>query len=76
MPVSWKLYFLNIRTYKFSGDSYSSLQYLFHIPKYTIGRIVPQVCQAIYDNLKEECLKVCTAHLKSKTNSCLFIKTR
>ncbi|CAI6370037.1 unnamed protein product [Macrosiphum euphorbiae] len=40
-----------------SGDAYSSLQYLFRIPPCTIGRIVFEVCQAIYDNLKEKYLK-------------------
>jgi hypothetical protein len=28
VPISWKLYFLNVHTCKFSGDSYCSLQYL------------------------------------------------
>jgi len=35
------------------------LQYLFRILPCTIGRIVVEVCQAIYDNLKEKHLKVC-----------------
>ena len=32
--------------------------YLFRIPTVTIGRIVPEVCQAVYDVLKDEFLKV------------------
>ena len=51
---------LSIYTFELSGDAYSSLQYLFRLPPCTIGRIVPTVCQVIYDNnLKEEYLKVC-----------------
>ena len=32
--------------------------YLFRILTVTIGRIVPEVCQAVYDVLKDEFLKV------------------
>lgn len=44
--------------FSLSGDAYSSLQYLFRIPPCIIGRIVVEVCKAIYDNLKEKYLKV------------------
>ena len=36
-----------------TGDSYSSLQYLFRISKQSISSIIPGVCQALADVLKE-----------------------
>nr|CAI5842271.1 unnamed protein product [Callosobruchus analis] len=41
-----------------TGDSYHSLAYLFGIPVCTISRIVPEVCSAIFNVLKEEYLHV------------------
>ena len=31
------------------GDSYSSIQLFYRIPKQTISKIVPEVCDAIYE---------------------------
>lgn len=36
-----------------TGDSYTSLQYLFRIAKSTISRIIPEVCDALIHSLKE-----------------------
>ncbi|KAK5647895.1 hypothetical protein RI129_002787 [Pyrocoelia pectoralis] len=44
--------------FKIFDYSYRSLKYLFGVPANTISLIVPQVCQAIYDVLKDEYLKV------------------
>ncbi|KAJ8912386.1 hypothetical protein NQ315_014754 [Exocentrus adspersus] len=39
--------------YLASGDSFTSLQYLFRISKQSISQIIPEVSQAIIDGLKE-----------------------
>lgn len=44
--------------YLASGDSFTSLQYLFRISKQAIGNIIPEVCQALVDGLREH-IKVC-----------------
>ena len=40
-----------------TGEAFSSLQYQFRISKSTISLFVPEVCEAIYNSLKEEYLK-------------------
>ncbi|KAK4883934.1 hypothetical protein RN001_000205 [Aquatica leii] len=55
--------------YLATGDSYKSLMYLFRIPANTISTIIPEVCQAIYDVLKDEYLKCSTVSQTSSNNS-------
>jgi len=38
--------------------SFSSLEDVFRIPKSTLSRLIPEVCQAIWDVLHEECIVV------------------
>lgn len=40
------------------GDSYQSLEYLYRIPKSTSSSMIPETCQAIYDCLRDEYMKV------------------
>ncbi|KAJ8867817.1 hypothetical protein PR048_031622 [Dryococelus australis] len=40
-----------------TGKSYSSLSHLFRVPKYQVAKIVPECCDAIYNEMKEEYLK-------------------
>uniref|UniRef100_A0A182S0C8 DDE Tnp4 domain-containing protein n=1 Tax=Anopheles funestus TaxID=62324 RepID=A0A182S0C8_ANOFN len=39
--------------YLATGESYTSLQYLFRVSKRSIGRFVPEVCRAIIHSLRE-----------------------
>lgn len=44
--------------YLATGETFSSLQYLFRIPKNTISTFIFDVCEAIYNVLKDDHLKV------------------
>ena len=41
-----------------TGASYTDLQHLFRIHKSTLARIIPEVCSAIYENLKDQYMQV------------------
>ncbi|MPC81626.1 hypothetical protein E2C01_076254 [Portunus trituberculatus] len=45
-----------------TGASYSSFQYPTRISKQSLSQIVPDTCQAIYDELKDEYLQWERAH--------------
>jgi hypothetical protein len=46
---------LDIITLQFlaSGESFTSLQYLFRVPKNSISKFIPEVLDAIYYSLEE-----------------------
>lgn len=44
--------------YLATGETYKSLEYSFRVGQSTISKIVPEVCAAIYKNLKKEYLTV------------------
>lgn len=44
--------------YLATGETFASLQYMFRIPKNTISAFIIDVCEAIYEELKGEHLKV------------------
>ena len=48
-----------------TGASYSSLQYSTRISKQSLSQIVPDTCQAIYDELKDEYLQVMCVVIKT-----------
>ena len=56
IPASIKLAI----TIKFlaTGMSYSELAYQFRVHKSTIAKFVPEVCEVIYNRLKEDYMKV------------------
>ena len=46
------------RRFLATGDSYQSLEYLYRIPVSTLSTLIPETYQAMYDCLKDECMKV------------------
>jgi hypothetical protein len=52
-PLSAKLKLEITLHYLATGDSFSSLQFLYHVPKTTICRFIPEDTEAIYSALKE-----------------------
>lgn len=58
--INFKNYFRLEVTLRFlaTGESYRSLMYLTRIHESTISRFVPEVCLAIYNNLKSHYLQV------------------
>ena len=57
ISVSEKRLSLTLR-FLATGDSYHSLEYLYRIPVPTLSKIIPETCQAIYDCLRTDYLKV------------------
>ncbi|KAJ8910224.1 hypothetical protein NQ315_015916 [Exocentrus adspersus] len=51
--------------YLATGDSYTSLQYLFNVSKQLISKIVPEVCRAV--------VKTLSKHVKKGSARCLEI---
>ena len=41
-----------------SGVNYTDLQYIFRIHKSTLSQFIPEVCEAIYNRLRENYMKV------------------
>lgn len=44
--------------YLATDSTYDDLACRYRVRKTTIGRFIPEVCDAVYENLKEEYLKV------------------
>ncbi|CAH1993153.1 unnamed protein product [Acanthoscelides obtectus] len=55
--------------YLATGDSFTSLQYLYRVPKSTISKFIPEVCEAISDSLKKS---IRCQPLKKKNGKKLF----
>lgn len=46
-----------------TGDAYRDLQFAFSVPHNSISKFVPEVCEALYDCLKDDHLKVTSQSL-------------
>ena len=45
-----------------TGNSYRTLQHLFRVPKPSVSKFVPEVCEAVFEALKDF-IKVCKNQL-------------
>ena len=45
-----------------TGETFTSLQYMYRVGRTTIGEIVIDTCQAVIDNLQTDFLKVIKAY--------------
>ena len=57
-PISPKVKLVAVLMFLSSGMTYTALQHIFCIHKSTLSKFIPNVCQAIYNQLKEEHLMV------------------
>ena len=48
-------------------SSYTDLQYVFHIHQNTFSKFIPEVCDELYNNMKNQYLKVCLVYFPRKT---------
>ena len=63
MKLAATIRFLSIRA------SYTDLQYVFRIHQSTFSKFIPEVCEALYKNMKTQYLKVCFYLFSTKNTS-------
>ena len=71
IPASMKL----AATIRFlsTGSNYADLQHLFRIHKSTLSKFIPEVCEALYKQLKDNHLKVWYIFLYKWYNMCATV---
>ena len=57
-PIPAKIKLAATLKYLSTGMNYSDLQHLFRIHKSTLSQFIPNVCEAIYSQLRDKYLKV------------------
>ena len=57
-PISAKLRLQVTLRYLSSGASFSLLEDIFRIPKNTLSKIIPDVCENIWQELNKECINL------------------
>ena len=62
-PIPWRLKLGATIRFLSTGESYKSLQFQFRIHNSTLSLFVPEVCQAIFNRLKEKYMKATTQTL-------------